>query len=267
MKEKVRALLQSDKVDVVLGYRMRDGHALPHFFTKDKIHEVDELATESDRYPLETMAVDLATENPKMKIGLILRDCNRRALNILCIWNQIDPANIEILDVGCCPSGLKQNAHCSYLNPEKPGAYKLQNGLDHRMTVEDYETYDQQERFQRWMYEFEKCIKCYGCRNICPVCFCQECSLEHPELVGNGGWPHDVPLFHLVRAVHMAGRCVDCGLCEEACPVDIPLRLLYRKVNDIVVEIFDYETGTSRCQSPFNILGEEVVLEPKPMCA
>jgi Fe-S oxidoreductase len=63
----------------------------------------------------------------------------------------------------------------------------------------------------------------------------------------------------------MAGRCIDCGLCEDACPVDIPLRLLYRKVNEIVVDVFDYQTGTSANQSPFNILGEQVTLEPKPI--
>ena len=83
--------------------------------------------------------------------------------------------------------------------------------------------------FDRWMYEFQKCLKCYGCRDICPVCFCKECSLEHGDLVETGGVPPEVPLFHLIRAVHMAGRCIDCGLCEDACPVDIPLRLLYRK--------------------------------------
>jgi ferredoxin len=123
--------------------------------------------------------------------------------------------------------------------------------------------FSQQERFQRWMYEFEKCIKCYGCRDACPVCFCKECSLEHEDLVSTGDLPVEVPIFHMVRAVHMAGRCVDCGLCEEACPMDIPLRLLYRMVNGIVMDLFEYKPGTDSGQSPFNILGDEVALEPK----
>jgi formate dehydrogenase (coenzyme F420) beta subunit len=75
----------------------------------------------------------------------------------------------------------------------------------------------------------------------------------------------DIPVFHLVRAVHMAGRCIDCGLCEDACPMDIPLRLLYQKVNQIVMNLFDYKTGTSVDQPPFSILGERVTLEPKPI--
>jgi ferredoxin len=89
--------------------------------------------------------------------------------------------------------------------------------------------------------------------------------LEHPDLIGTGSIPPEVPIFHLVRAVHMAGRCIDCGLCEDACPVDIPLRLLYSKVNGIVEEEFGYETGTHAEQSPFNLLGDEVTLEPKPL--
>ena len=47
--------------------------------------------------------------------------------------------------------------------------------------------------------------------------------------------------------------------------MDIPLRLLYRKVNEIVADVFDYETGSCDDQSPFSILGDQVTLEPKPM--
>jgi hypothetical protein len=40
---------------------------------------------------------------------------------------------------------------------------------------------------------------------------------------------------------------------------------LYRKVNEIVAALFDYETGSSVEQSPLNILGDKVTLEPKPI--
>jgi ferredoxin len=32
--------------------------------------------------------------------------------------------------------------------------------------------------------------------------------------------------YHLMRAMHLAGRCVNCGECAKACPMDIPLNLL-----------------------------------------
>ena len=169
------------------------------------------------------------------------------------------------MNVNCCPSDLKAHADCSYLEPETAGTYKKQVGVDNNLQPESFEQYNQQQRLSRWMYEFQKCIKCYGCRDICPVCFCKECSLAHKDLVGTGALPPEVPIFHLVRAVHMAGRCIDCGLCEDACPAEIPLRLLYRKVNQIVARVFDYETGTSAAQSPFSILGDRVTLEPAPI--
>jgi formate hydrogenlyase subunit 6/NADH:ubiquinone oxidoreductase subunit I len=52
----------------------------------------------------------------------------------------------------------------------------------------------------------------------------------------------------------MAGRCIDCGLCEEACPAGIPLRTLYKKVGQIMGEDFDYPTGfVDDRKSPLNI--------------
>ena len=267
MKDQVKAWLEDGTVDVFLGYKVMDGHPLPHFFSREKLDEVDGLVTGPARYPLEKMATRIAAEKPDMKIGMIARDCNQRALNVLYIWNQLNPDRVRTIDVNCCPSKLREHGDCSYLEPEKSGSYRKQVGIDSNIDTEAVENYDPQERFERWRYEFSKCIKCYGCRNICPVCFCKECSLENPDLVGTGSLPPEIPIFHLVRAVHMAGRCIDCGLCEDACPVDIPLRLLYRKVNEIVRDVFDYETGTSRSQSPFNILGEETTLEPKSIKA
>jgi Na+-translocating ferredoxin:NAD+ oxidoreductase RnfC subunit len=55
----------------------------------------------------------------------------------------------------------------------------------------------------------------------------------------------------------MAGRCVDCGLCEEACPMDIPLRTLYRRVREVVKELMDYLPGADRDKvPPLQILGD-----------
>jgi ferredoxin len=264
MKNQVREWLESDHIDIFIGYRLFKGHPLPHGFTKEKIGEVEDLVEGTARYPLEKLAAQIAKQDPTLKIGLMVRDCTLRSLNVLYLWNQLDPDRIETITVNCCPSPVKDHADCSYLTQSGTGSSEKIIGLDNGATIEEFERYDQVERFSQWSYEFDKCLKCYGCRNICPVCFCKECSLEHEDLVGVGDLPVEVPIFHLVRAVHMAGRCIDCGLCEEACPVDIPLRLLYGKVNQIVGDIFDYQTGTSSARSPFNILGDEA-LEPAKM--
>ena len=111
------------------------------------------------------------------------------------------------------------------------------------------------ERFDYWKDAFSRCIKCYGCRDVCPMCFCKECALEDDNLVATGAIPPEIPVFHLTRAIHMVGRCIDCGLCNEACPADIPLRTLYKKVADIIDDQFQYRPGYTTGKSPLNILG------------
>lgn len=265
IKQSVKRWLKNGDVDIFLGYRVVDGHSVPHGYTQENIADVETMVASGSRYSLEKLATKISKRHPDKVIGMIARDCSQRALNVLTIWNQLPPKAVRTITVNCCPSKLKNHAACSYLEPENAGEGKLQFGIDSNEDLENIERSPKNERLSRWMYEMQKCIKCYGCRNICPVCFCKECSLEHTDLVHPGRLPPEVPIFHLVRATHMAGRCIDCGLCEEACPMDIPLRLLYRKVNQIVTRVFEYETGSSSDQSPFSVLGEKVTLEPKPI--
>lgn len=86
--------------------------------------------------------------------------------------------------------------------------------------------------FSKYGDEFKKCINCYGCRNACPICYCQECSLEFntPEWADKGKIPPS-PLFHLERLFHMVESCTNCGQCEDVCPVDIPLAKIWHIIN------------------------------------
>jgi len=93
--------------------------------------------------------------------------------------------------------------------------------------------------------------------DICPMCYCTECTLGGRNLIDIGGLPPESPVFHLTRALHMAGRCIDCGLCSQACPADIPLRTLYKKMADIVDQEYQFRPGFGDTTKPsLNILGE-----------
>ncbi|MCX6090196.1 MAG: 4Fe-4S dicluster domain-containing protein, partial [Candidatus Atribacteria bacterium] len=85
----------------------------------------------------------------------------------------------------------------------------------------------------------------YACRNACPLCYCQECFAEstRPQWVSPAPSFSDNCLFHLGRTMHMAGRCVECGACERACPENIPIALLPLKVEAIIREDFHFESG------------------------
>ena len=113
---------------------------------------------------------------------------------------------------------------------------------------EDVRRVEQMSVEERWNY-FEKliepCIRCYACRNACPLCYCPTCFVDEsrPQWVGKSLDPVDTRTFHFLRAYHVAGRCTDCGACERACPMGIPVRQFTKKLEKDVKELFGYEAG------------------------
>ena len=99
------------------------------------------------------------------------------------------------------------------------------------------------ERAAFWEAEMEKCIQCDACREICYGCYCPECIFqsEKPRWMSNQGRFSDKLFYHSVRALHLAGRCINCGECERACPAGIKLMLLNRHLDDEVSKLFDYK--------------------------
>ncbi|HIJ55708.1 MAG TPA: 4Fe-4S ferredoxin [Deltaproteobacteria bacterium] len=96
------------------------------------------------------------------------------------------------------------------------------------------------------------CIRCYACRNACPLCYCPTCFVDEsrPQWVGKGQDPVDVETFHFLKAYHCAGRCTDCGACERACPVGIKVRLFTKKLEKDCLELFNWEAGLSLDDRP-----------------
>lgn len=98
------------------------------------------------------------------------------------------------------------------------------------------------ERWAFWREELARCVRCHACRQVCPMCFCERCLADKampqwiessPHLEGNLSW-------QVNRMMHLAGRCVDCGECERACPAGIPLSLLTRRIAQVVEERFGH---------------------------
>ena len=103
---------------------------------------------------------------------------------------------------------------------------------------------------------FSTCINCHNCMRVCPICYCRECFFESPTFEfdsekylmwakrkGSIKMPRDTTLFHLGRMSHMATSCVGCGLCEQACPSNIPLLKIFKTVSYNVQQIFKYVPG------------------------
>ena len=117
--------------------------------------------------------------------------------------------------------------------------------VDRYAALDEFMKLSREERMAFWREEFSRCIKCYACRQACPVCYCNRCIVDKNRpiafdtsatLKGNFAW-------HIVRAFHEAGRCIGCGECQRACPVGIRLGLLNLALARSAEVNFEYRAG------------------------
>lgn len=120
-----------------------------------------------------------------------------------------------------------------------------QEGIERNEDVRSVESMDPQARWEYFEELVRPCIRCYACRNACPLCYCPTCFVDEsrPQWVGKSLDPTDVRTFHFLRAFHCAGRCTDCGACERACPVGIKVRQFTKKLEKDVRDLYQFEAG------------------------
>lgn len=104
---------------------------------------------------------------------------------------------------------------------------------------------DPEARARRMEETFRSCIRCYACRDACPLCYCRSCFTDDtdPAWCGRTLDRADVHTFHLLRAFHCAGRCTDCGACETACPQGIRMRRLTSMLEHGVRQRWAHQPG------------------------
>jgi formate dehydrogenase subunit beta len=120
--------------------------------------------------------------------------------------------------------------------------------------VAEFEALSPAERYAYFVQEAERCIRCYACREACPMCYCTECFVDHnfPSWTETMVSPAGTQAWHIVRAFHQTGRCASCGACERACPMDIKMTYLTDKLNYDMFREYEFEVGASdEAQPPF----------------
>lgn len=259
-----KELLNSGQAAYIIGHAADRYNRVKPFIA----HNADEAERfVFNHHALNNLAVYLKRlPKPKQgKIGIVAKGCDVRAIVALIQENQIKRDDLYIIGVNC--NGVvedydlefnKENTQikCKYCQIRTPNTYDALVG-----ELEDFEKPEDTqgelmakleamtpiERFAFWEEQFEKCIKCYACRQVCPLCYCEQCIADKstpqwietsPTKRGNFAW-------NTIKAFHMAGRCVGCHECERACPMDIPLTLMTRKMGMTARKEFDYAHGMS----------------------
>ncbi len=243
-------------VEGVLALRRTSGHVAPHLFREKD--ELDELAV-SPKYPLPGTLRLIQAQHPEARLAIVCRGCEERGLIEMAKRNQINLERVVVIGLACTAEEAEE-CRCAKPYPsvlvDTLVGERVEPVAD--MLAEELRQKSVAERFEFWRKQFERCIKCYGCRNACPQCFCPECTLEEGLWVERGEVPPAYPTFHLIRAMHTAGKCVGCRECELSCPAGIPLTTLYALIRQDVREMFGYEPGADLEGQPPLVLPAEV---------
>jgi ferredoxin len=207
------------------------------------------------RYPVSETVSKIQKHFKDIKIGVVARGCDVRALVEMAKRKQVDPERLVILGITCSQTQADA-CHCEEPYPrleEWPAGEVLgekASPAEPNPLVVEHREMAVKDRWKFWQAQFTKCIKCYGCRDICPVCFCDACALEDPLWVEPGLLVPDFPMYHLIKAMHMTTRCVACRQCEIACPSGIPLTVLYDLISEDVKDLIGYKPGAKMDELP-----------------
>lgn len=266
MIEDVRAHVADklQELDGVVALRRTAEGTAPYLFRKGD--DLSQLVLEP-RYPLASVVSLLQKRYPEARFGIVARGCDARALVEMAKRQQVDADRLYLLGVACTAQEAEE-CHCTTPAPDA-GLWSAAQvigspveGGPPNPIVAEYENLSLEERQAFWRQQLLKCIKCYGCRNICPECFCESCALEDPLWVERGVLAPGFPMFHLIRAMHMSSRCIACRQCESVCPARIPLTVLYDLIRRDVGDLLGYVPGADiAAQPPLALTLEEAPVQ------
>jgi coenzyme F420-reducing hydrogenase delta subunit/ferredoxin len=252
LRQHASDLLSTGQVDAVVGFRAASmaGQAAPVTITSADEAELLEWGSGCVNN-LSTYARS-ALEDHK-RVAVVVKDCDHRAVACLVREGQVSRDRLSLIGVQCpgVVSGSEIAAKCldcsglpgpvcdlvvtgdgvQQSSPEE--ALHGGDADDARdAQIAFLEALPAEDRWRFWQRQFARCLRCYACRAACPLCYCSSCVAEkhRPQWVSPVIDSRGNSLWNVIRAFHLAGRCSGCDECARACPADIRLDLINRKL-------------------------------------
>ena len=237
LRKRTKELLESNAVQLIIGFEQGNGNKTRATFIS-KPDQTSKLIFDSRC--VQNLAVYLTKTEVKSKgkPAIVAPVPVLRSILQLAIENQLTDNSLIILGI------TPESKLIEFASLEEVEIFLDQHTLEiearDKAILEKLNKMSPEERWNYWVDELSTCFKCYACRAACPLCYCTRCTVDdnQPQWVpvpshklGNLEW-------HIMRAMHLAGRCTDCGACADACPIAIPLNLLTKQMREDMKEQF-----------------------------
>jgi len=256
LRDTCRQLLRDGKVDVVIGYGQEpaepdDGLVVPVFIRRPE--DVDRLVWNERCYANLTVYLKRAEIRALGRPAIVVKGCDQRALVVLEKESQLDRSHVYAIGMACDGLGRPKCWTCDVHEPRgvdvRIGSATGNAGpitADQRYAeINAFQARSPGERLAYWRQELARCVRCYACRQVCPMCYCTRCIVDknRPQAISTSATLKGNFAWHITRAFHLGARCVGCEECTRVCTAGIDLRLLNLSLAQAAEENFAFRAG------------------------
>jgi coenzyme F420-reducing hydrogenase delta subunit/ferredoxin len=252
LREYCRKLLSEGAVKVVIGYGARGPVIVTRPEDADRLvwnnQCVSNLAAYLKRKEVKTLG----------RPAIVVKPCDEKSLVVLEKESQIERKGIHVIGMACEGVGEPKCTFCAARTPrfadksfgEPAGPAPQPSPAPNRFAA--LMEMAPADRMAYWTKQFDRCVKCYACRQVCPMCYCERCIVDknRPIVIDPAPSTKGVFAWQIARAFHLAARCVGCGECSRACPAGIDLALLNICLHKAAQEHFGFDAGVDPNAEP-----------------